>query len=76
VTFAGRRGYLEGDPMRGIDNPSPTALPPSSRRTTRSFVPCSALSISLTYGGDEACRRVQLLTGARPSEVRLMTWSR
>jgi integrase len=76
VTFAIRRAYLEGNPMRGIDNPKPYRPSPvvaADDKEVRALL--RAVDQSHLWEATKLAVEFQLLTGARPSEVRLMTWS-
>jgi integrase len=75
MNFAMKASYIEADPMRGIDNPKPYKPAPVNAANDKEL-------IALLMGLDESqlwpCTRFaiqfQLLTGARPGEVRLATW--
>jgi integrase len=74
--FAIRRGYVEADPMRRIENPKPyrpqpvAAASDAEIRALLRTIEASRLSESAKLAIE-----FHLLTGARPSEVRLATWS-
>jgi integrase len=77
VTFAIKRGYIEGgDPLRGIENPKPYRPAPVNAATDKELV---ALLRAVDDSHLWACTKLaidfQLVTGARPGEVRLATWS-
>jgi integrase len=78
MNFATKRGHLEGaDPMRGIENPRPYRPAP--------VVAANDQELLALFAALDASRRMwpatklaiefQLLTGARPAEVRLAEWS-
>lgn len=78
VTFSIKRGFIPGaDPMSGIDNPRPykpasvvVAADDSGMATL--FRVLRTTQIGASTRNAIACA---LLTGARPSEVRLATWA-
>ncbi len=79
VRFAIQQGHLSADPMAGIVNPKPYAPP----RSADDVVAASDKELRALFRVLEASRvsrpvrlaiELQLLTGARPSEVRLATW--
>lgn len=77
VTFAIKRGHIEGaDPMRAIENPKPYRPAPVNAATTDKEL----LALLHAVEGSQlwACTKLaiefQLVTGARPGEVRLATW--
>jgi len=76
TTFGIKRGYIDGaDPMRGIENPRPyrpaavNAASDAELRALLRFIDSSKL-----WEATKLAIEFQLLTGARPSEVRLLTW--
>jgi integrase len=76
INFAISRGYIVGsDPMRGIANPKPYRPAPvvaandAEIRTLLKTVDSSHL-----WAATKLAIEFQLLTGARPGEVRLATW--
>lgn len=77
VTFAIRRGYIDGaDPMRGIDNPKPyRPSPVIAADDTELVALLGAVDQSHLWEATKLAIEFQLMTGARPSEVRSMTWS-
>lgn len=77
VSFAIKRGYIDGpDPMRGIDNPKPYRPAPVIAASDAEIVSLlKALDDSSLWMSTRLAIEFQLLTGARPSEVRLATWS-
>lgn len=77
VNFATKRGYIEGaDPMRGIENPKPYRPAPVNAANDAELVTMlRALDESQLWDCTKLAIEFQLLTGARPSEVRLATWS-
>lgn len=77
MTFAVRRGYFEGaDPMRGIDNPKPYRPAPVNAANDKELIALlSAVDKSQLWEATKLSIEFQLLTGARPSEARLMTTS-
>ncbi len=77
INFATKRGYILGaDPMRGMENPKPYRPAPVNAATDAEIV---ALLTELDESRLWPCTRLaiefQLVTGARPSEVRLASWS-
>lgn len=76
VNFALARGYIEGaDPMRGIENPKPYRPAPvnaASDEELRDLL--EAVDASQLWPATKLAIEFQVLTGARPSEVRLATW--
>lgn len=75
VLYSIKRGYIQADPMRGIDNPKPYRPKPVNAAN-------DAQLIALLKGVDNSrmseftklAIEFQLLTGARPTETRLATW--
>ena len=76
VTFAIKRGHIDGaDPMRGIDNPKPyrpAAVNAASDAELIALLRC--VDDSQLWACTKLAIEFQLLTGARPGEVRLATW--
>lgn len=79
VRFAIQQGHLSADPMAGIENPKPYRAP----RTPEEVIAASDKDLRALFRViaesqiSEPVRlavEFQLLTGARPSEVRLATW--
>ncbi len=77
VTFAIRRGLIEGaDPMRGIENPRPYRPAPVNAATDTELVALlAAVDESDMHLATKLLIEFQVLTGARPGEARLATWS-
>jgi integrase len=77
VTFAIRRQLIDGaDPMRGIENPRPYMPAPVNAATDAEIVALlKALDESDMHEATKLAVEFQLLTGARPGEVRLATWA-
>ena len=77
VNFAIRRGHIDGlDPMRGIDNPRPYRPGPVNAASDAELVALFAtLDRSAMWASTKLAIELQLLTGARPGEVRLATWA-
>ncbi|HEU5293521.1 MAG TPA: tyrosine-type recombinase/integrase [Burkholderiaceae bacterium] len=75
--FAIRREYIVGaDPMRGIENPKPYRPAPVNAATDAQLVALlRAVDESQLWPSTKYAIELQLLTGARPGEVRLATWS-
>jgi len=79
VRFAIERGFLSGDPMAGIANPKPYRPPRSpedvvaanDKQLRALFHVLSASDVSEPV---RLAIELQLLTGARPTEVRLARW--
>ena len=76
INFATARGYIEGaDPMRGIDNPKPYRPAPVNAANDAEIVTLlKAVDASQMWECTKLAIEFQLLTGARPAEVRLATW--
>lgn len=76
MTFAIKRGCIEGaDPMRGIENPRPYRPAPVNAANDAELVAMfKAIDESRLWEATKLAIEFQLLTGARPSEVRLATW--
>lgn len=76
INFAISRGYIvDADPMRGIKNPKPYHPAPvvaANDAEIRSLL--KAVDSSRLWMATKLAIEFQLLTGARPSEVRLATW--
>lgn len=77
VNFAIRQDLVTGpDPMRGIVNPRPYKPAPVVAATDAELVAMlQALDASQLWPSTRLAIEFQLLTGARPGEVRLATWS-
>jgi integrase len=77
IHFAIRREYIIGsDPMRGIENPKPYRPAPVNAATDAQLVTLlRAVDQSQLWPSTRYAIEFQLLTGARPGEVRLATWS-
>ena len=77
ITFAIKRGHIGGaDPMRGIDNPKPYRPAPVNAATDKELVALlQAVDDSRLWPCTKLAIEFQLLTGARPGEVRLATRS-
>lgn len=77
INFAMKRGYLEGaDPMRGIENPRPYRPGPVVAANDQELLALfAALDASKRmWPATKLAIELQLLTGARPAEVRLAEW--
>lgn len=76
MTFAIKRGYIDGaDPMRGIENPKPYRPAPVNAANDAELVALfKVIDESRLWEATKLAIEFQLLTGARPSEVRLATW--
>lgn len=76
ATFAIKRGYIDGaDPMRGIDNPRPYRPAPVNAATDAELLAVlRSVEDSKLWEATKLAIEFQLLTGARPTEVRLLTW--
>ena len=77
VTFAIKRGFIAGaDPMLGIDNPRPYRPAPVNAATDAQLVALMrAIDDSRLWPSTKLAIEFQLLTGARPGEVRHAAWS-
>ncbi len=77
TTFAIKRGYIDGaDPMRGIENPKPyRPAPVNAANDTELLMLLRSVEESQLWTATKLVIEFQLLTGARPSEVRLLTWN-
>jgi integrase len=75
--FALAREYIAGaDPMRGIENPRPyRPSPVNAANDAELRMLLRAVDESHLWESTKLAIEFQLLTGARPVEVRLMTWS-
>lgn len=76
ISFAIKRHLIEGaDPMRGIENPRPYRPAPVNAANDDELL---ALLRAIDESGLHICTRLaielQLLTGSRPTEVRLAQW--
>ncbi|CAM5793185.1 tyrosine-type recombinase/integrase [Rhizobacter fulvus] len=76
TNFAIKRGYIEGaDPMRGIENPRPyRPAPVNAASDAEVLTLLRAVEDSKLWEATKLAIDFQLLTGARPTEVRLLTW--
>jgi integrase len=76
TTFAIKRGYIEGaDPMRGIENPRPyRPAPVNAASDSEILTLLRHIKNSRLWEATKLAIEFQLLTGTRPSEVRLLTW--
>ncbi len=80
VRFAIQQGHLNADPMAGIENPKPYR-PPRTAEEVNAASDKDLLALFRVLGESRVSEPVrlaiefQLLTGARPSEVRLATWA-
>jgi len=77
VTFAIKRQFIDGaDPMRGIENPKPYRPAPVNAASDSELL---ALLVAVDDSDMRAATKLaiefQVLTGARPGEVRLAKWS-
>lgn len=74
--FAIKRGYITGiDPMIGIDNPKPyRPSEPNTANDAQIVALFQLLDTSKILESTRLAIEFQLLTGARPGEVRLATW--
>jgi integrase len=74
VTFGIRRGYIDAiDPMRGIDNPRPyRPAPVIAANDLELLALLRTVDTTRLHEATKLAIEFQLLTGARPSEVRLM----
>ncbi len=75
LTFAIKRSYVEGaDPMRGIENPKPYRPAPVIAASDVELIALlRAVDDSQLWPATKLAIEFQMLTGARPSEVRLVT---
>ena len=75
--FAIRREYIAGaDPMRGVENPKPYRPAPVNAATDAQLLALlRAVDESQLWPSTKYAIEFQLLTGARPGEVRLAAWS-
>lgn len=75
INFAIKRGYIGGaDPMRGIDNPKPYRPAPVNAANDAQIVALlKAIEGSRLSQSTRLAIEFQILTGARPTEVRLAT---
>jgi integrase len=76
LTFAIKRGHISGaDPMRGIDNPRPyRPQPPNVANDAEIVALLRHLDSSQLWLSTRLAIEFQLLTGARPGDVRLAEW--
>lgn len=77
TTFAIKRGYISGaDPLRGVENPKPyRPAPVNAANDSELLSLLRTVDDSKLWESTKLAIEFQLLTGARPSEVRLLTWS-
>ena len=77
ITFAIKRGHITGaDPMRSIDNPRPyQPAPVNAAKDSELVVLLNELHRSKLWPATKLAIEFQLLTGARPGEVREATWA-
>jgi integrase len=79
INYAIKSGHIDGaDPMRGIDNPKPYkpgAVPVNAASDKELVALLNALDESKLWPCTKLAIEFQLLTGARPGEVRLAQWS-
>lgn len=77
VSFAIKRGHIDGaDPMRGIENPKPYRPAPVNAATDAQLLALlQSVDGSQLWEATKLAIEFQLLTGARPSEVREATWA-
>ncbi|MFO0734221.1 MAG: hypothetical protein U0361_25305, partial [Nitrospiraceae bacterium] len=75
IRFAIKRGYTNGvDPMQGMENPRPyRAAEPNAANDAEILALLRALDSSRVWPSTRYAIEFQLLTGARPGEVRLAT---
>lgn len=76
MNFAIARGYISAsDPMRGIENPKPYRPAPVNAASDAEIQELlQAIEQSRLWPATKLAIEFQLLTGARPGEVRLATW--
>jgi integrase len=76
VNFAIKRGYITGpDPMRGIENPRPyRPQPPNAANDSEIAALLHYLDQSRLWLATRLAIEFQLVTGARPGDVRLAEW--
>jgi integrase len=76
VTFAIKRQLIDGaDPMRGIDNPKPYRPAPVNAASDAELLALlRVVDDSDMHEATKLAIEFQLLTGARPGEVRLAEW--
>ena len=77
MTFAIKRQLVDGaDPMRGIENPKPyRPAPVNAASDTELLALLHAMAESDMRPATKLAIEFQVLTGARPGEVRLAQWS-
>lgn len=77
VTFAIKRQLIDGaDPMRGIENPKPYRPAPVNAASDAELVALlRAVDESEMHEATKLAIEFQVVTGARPGEVRLAKWS-
>lgn len=77
INFAVKRGHIEGaDPMRGIENPKPYRPAPVVAANDEELATLFQVldGSKRMWPATKLAIEFQLLTGARPAEVRLATW--
>ncbi len=73
IAFAIKRGHLTSDPMLGVENPKPyRPAVPNAADDTQLAALLRTIDASNLWEATKLAIEFQLLTGARPSEVRLM----
>lgn len=77
VTFAIKRDYITGpDPMRAIENPKPYRPAQVNAATNAEIIDLfKGIDGSKMWAATKLAIEFQLLTGARPTEIRLATWN-
>jgi integrase len=75
VNFGVRRGYVDADPMRSIENPKPYRPQPVIAANDAELAALlKSLDNSQLWESTKLAIEFQLLTGVRPAEARLSTW--
>ena len=77
INFAIKKGLVTGDPMQGIENPRPhrPAETVNAANDAEIVALLGALNTSRVWQSTRLAIELQLLTGARPGEIRLAQWS-
>lgn len=77
INFSIRKGHVTGDPMQGIENPRPhrPAETVNAAADAEIVALLNTLTESRVWPSTRLAIELQLLTGARPGEVRLARWS-
>jgi integrase len=77
INFAIKKGHVTGDPMQGIENPRPHRPAETVNAATDAEIVAllNALAASRVWSSTRLAIEFQLLTGARPGEIRLAQWS-